>query len=126
MQLRKLPFVENVQMDLKHTRAIIQLKKAVPVDIAAVAKAVENAGFSVQHLKAEVQEGFFVKEANQDCWLVRDDAYVLLQPSGNGQVASLQFVGKEYMPKQEFKNYALPTTISCKGNKRYYVIALEQ
>ena len=105
MQLRKLAFVQGVQMDLKHTQAIIQLKKEERVNIAAVAKAVEDAGFSVRYLKAKVQPGFFVKETKQDCWTVGEDAYVLLQSRDAGQVASLQFVGKEYMPRQEFKVY---------------------
>lgn len=55
MQLRRLPFVKTVQMDLEHTRGTILFHAHSEVDLKAVARAVRNAGFSVRNLRVRIE-----------------------------------------------------------------------
>ena len=51
--LRKLSFVENVEMSLENKSGIITFKKGQKVEIEKIASAVTDAGFSVRFLTAE-------------------------------------------------------------------------
>jgi len=122
VELRKLDFIRNVSMDLEHTQGTILFKDKAKVNIAAIAKAVKNAGFSVRFLKAELDVTLAAPE-NQ-CLKYRGDTYFLLKPLGNKETATLQFIGKEYMPGKELKRYTLPSKIPCRGTLVYYADVL--
>ena len=51
MQVRRLPFVEQVDMNLEHTNGVVTLKADKPFKPEAIAQAVRDAGFSVRYLK---------------------------------------------------------------------------
>ena len=53
MSIRKLPFIENVEMNLENTDGILKFKKGQEVDIFKIAQAVVDAGFSVRFLPIE-------------------------------------------------------------------------
>lgn len=121
IELKKLEFVQSVAMDLEHTQGTIIFREKTKVNIAAIAKAVKNAGFSVRYLKAAL--GTEQAKVDGQCFKYRGDAYNLLKPSEAG-IVTLQFIGKEYMPAKELKQYKLPAKTTCKGTKVYYADVL--
>lgn len=52
MSLRRLDFIQDVEMDLENTSAKISFKTKQQIDFFAIAKAVKNAGFSLGYLDA--------------------------------------------------------------------------
>ena len=52
MSLRRLDFIQDVDMDLENTRAKISFKPKMQIDFFAIAKAVKNAGFSLGYVEA--------------------------------------------------------------------------
>src|ERR1700744_3890006 len=50
MQLRKLSFVKNVNMNLKQTEGDLEFKEGAKIDFSKIAEAIKNAGFSVRFL----------------------------------------------------------------------------
>ena len=52
MSLRKLDFVQDVQMNLENTNGKVTFKPGALIYIDKIAKAVDNAGFSVSYLHA--------------------------------------------------------------------------
>jgi copper chaperone CopZ len=124
IQLRKLPFVQDIQMDLEHTQGKITFKANKPVNIKAIAQAVKDAGFSVRYLKADINRQD-VQLSVESCFKLYDDVYYM-SPAGSSQdrsVLTLQFLGKDYIAKSELKRYKLPAATSCKGKVDYYTVA---
>jgi copper chaperone CopZ len=104
MSIRKLAFVEDVVMNLDNTNGKIQLKKGIPVSIDAIAKAVTDAGFSVRYLNATFQfNGITISD--KGCFTFENSNYQFInyQPENPGGFVILKFIGKEFLPKKEFK-----------------------
>lgn len=123
MQLRKLPFVKDIRMDLEHTEGRILFKENKPVNIKAIARAVKDAGFSVRYLKADI-DGQDIKVSEEGCFNLYGDVYYVskLNKPQEGSVLTLQFLGKEYLPQHELKRYKLPAALKCKGKTVYYTV----
>ncbi len=122
MQLRKLPFVQKVHMDLENTSGKILFRDNSKVVIEDIARAVKDAGFSVRYLDAE----FDLLDANQvhdSCFSYQGDAYAVLNPDITIRESRLQlkFIGKDYQPAKEIRNYPHAGFINCKGNIIYQV-----
>lgn len=118
VELKKLSFVQSVNMDLEHTKGTIVFKKQTKADMAAIAKAVKNAGFSVRFLEAKLDKGS-IATTGERCFKYKGEAYQLLKPLNNSSIATLRFIGKEYMPARELKNYKIPTDAGCSASVRY-------
>src|SRR5947207_1582573 len=54
MSIRRLDFVQNVEMNLENTERKITFKPNSKVDFEKIAQAVINAGFSVRYLSADI------------------------------------------------------------------------
>lgn len=123
MQLRKLPFVKEVSMDLSRTEGIIRFRDKQPVSISAIARAVKDAGFSVRYLEADIDPAT-VQLSGKGCFQLNGDAYYISQTSGmaEGKVMRLQFLGSDYAPRNAKKNYHFPEAGACKGKNTYYTI----
>lgn len=101
MSLKRLDFVEKVEMDLETTEGRIFFKEGAPVDLNALAKAVVNAGFSVRFLKLQLSfddiplkdDGSFVFQGQSYQWLG-------FQNKVKGPV-SLRLVDENFLPKKE-------------------------
>lgn len=122
MQLRKLPFVKEVHMDLEQTEGKLFFKDKKRVDVKAIAQAVKDAGFSVRFLQA----AFNMEQVSispEGCFKLNGDAYTILPPfiPKEDQRLSLQFIGKEYLPKSEWKQYDISSAPVCKGATTYVV-----
>lgn len=124
IQLRKLPFVKDVKMDLEQTCGTIFFKENKKVNIASIANAVKDAGFSVRFLKADLHKAA-LNISEQGCFNLDGNSYTVLSPYAipEKSILTLQFVGKNYLPGSDFKRYKLPATTKCKGKIVYYTIA---
>ncbi len=124
MQLRKLPFVKEVSMDLGRTEGTIRFRDKEPVNISAIARAVKDAGFSVRYLEADIDPAT-VQLSGKGCFQFNGDAYYVSQPDGltSGKVLRLQFVGNDYAPRSAQKGYRFPEAGACRGKNTYYTIA---
>lgn len=124
MQLRKLSFVQAVNMDLERTEATISFRENKKVDIKAIADAVKDAGFSVRFLKAEMDKTR-INISEQGCFSLEGNSYTVLSPSDipATSILTVQFVGKDYLPGSDLRRYKVPATTKCKGKTVYYVSA---
>lgn len=124
MSIRKLDFVDNVQMNLQHTEGKIILKKNKKADIDKIAQAVFDAGFSVRYLQADIMIDNSATETGT-CFKYKGDEFVFAETPREpikGTV-KLKFIGKKFMPKNEFKKMESTMNASC-GNttgKIYHV-----
>ena len=124
--LRKIPFVDSVQMDLKKTEALIFFKKGAKVEIEKLAKAVSDAGFSVRSMNAtctfantQVADNTCITLAGNNYQFVKTPSKTL-----NGTV-NLKFIGTQYMSKTDYNSWSTLLKSSCasggKTVKSYFV-----
>lgn len=122
MQLRKLAFVANVNMDLSNTEGTLQFKEGSKIDFSKIAQAVKDAGFSVRFL--EVKIDMQKVKADETGFKIANDLYLFpnakdIKPS----VVTFRFLGKKYASEKEkipaFKN----AKTSGNGNVYYVKIA---
>lgn len=112
--LEKVPFVEKVLVDIKTQQYNLALKKGASVDLDAVSKAVEDAGFSVSSLK--------VTAAVENLALKKDEHFAIggqrfhflkgASQTLNGAV-TFSVVDKGFVPKKEAAKYAALTSKPC-------------
>jgi cation transport ATPase len=101
MSIRRLDFVEKVEMSLETTEGRIYFKNDTPINLAELAKAVVNAGFSIRFLKIEwdfsdtpvATDGSFVFQGQTYRWL----DYSNKTPT---QV-ELKLIDDKFLPKKE-------------------------
>ena len=118
MSLRKLDFVANIEMNLQHTEGKITFKKNSKPDMDKIAQAVIDAGFSVRYLKAELSNfGQDAEMVSKDCFDLDHNIYVFTETPGDykGRIIALKFIGKKFLPKNEFRKMAQYMSQSC-GN----------
>jgi copper chaperone CopZ len=112
--LEKLAFIESVNADIKSSSFDITFKKNASVDIDALQKAVDDAGFSVAKLKLT---------GNFDNVKVEKDAHVnidgrtfhFLNVSNqtlNGQ-KTIVIADKDFVSAKEFKKVSASTKMPC-------------
>ena len=109
-----LSFVKKVDVDIKSSTFKIDFKEGANVDVDALKKAVEDAGFSVSKLKLK---GDFENIA------VKNDTHVEIDGKTfhflnvkdqtlNGERV-LTLVDKNYVTAKEFKKYSAATKMEC-------------
>jgi copper chaperone CopZ len=101
MSIRRLDFVEKVEMSLETTEGRIYFKNDTPINLAELAKAVVNAGFSVRFVKLE-WDFSDIPIAADGSFVFQGQTYRWLDYSSNtpGQVA-LKLVDDNFLPKKE-------------------------
>lgn len=113
-EVAALPFVKKVDVDIKSSTFVIDFREGANVDVDALKKAVEDAGFSVSKLKLK---GVFQNVA------VKNDAHVDIEGKTfhflnvkdqtlNGERV-LTLVDKNYVTAKEFKKYSAATKMEC-------------
>lgn len=114
MRIRKLDFVDHVQMNLQQTNGRIILKKNKKVSMEQIAQAIKDAGFSVRYLKAD----FMFDDSDAPagtCFRYKGDKYIFVQPPQSylkGNI-SLTFVGAAFMPPKELKKWNTNVKDNC-------------
>jgi copper chaperone CopZ len=125
MSIRKLDFVEHVEMNLSNTNGKIILRKGQLVSFDAVAKAVTDAGFSVRYLNAT----FWFDPTiiiNNGCFTFENSNYQFISDTAKNIQGAiiLKFIGKQFLPSKEFKKqWNKNTKTLCENSKlkTYYV-----
>ncbi|MEO6904284.1 MAG: heavy metal-associated domain-containing protein [Bacteroidia bacterium] len=118
LSIRKLSFVDNVEMNLEHSEGKITFKPNAKVSIEEIADAVMKAGFSVRYLRA-----LFVFQNknvnNNDCLLFEEQNYqfVKIEPKKLDGKTTLKFVGKKYLPTKEYKEWKPLLNNKCGNTK---------
>lgn len=112
--LEAVPFVDKVGVDIKNQQYNLTLKEGNPVDLDALNKAVQNAGFSVASMK--VSALVHQSKAEKDEHLkIGGENFHLLNAAGQSLDGSVTFsvVDKGFVSAKEFKKYAALTKMSC-------------
>jgi len=112
--LQKVPFVASVRADIKNSAFNIVFNEGQEINIDALKKAVEDAGFSVGSLKltANFQELKIEKDKYVEIggetfhFLIADDQVL------NGE-QTISVVDKNYLTAKQFKKITSGTTMSC-------------
>jgi copper chaperone CopZ len=114
MQLRKLPFVKTVDMDLEKTEGSLQFKEGANVDFSKIAQAVKDAGFSVRFLKAEIDLNKVEMKANS--FTINKETYLIegKVPPANSKNLFI-FKGKKYSSEKDASTNIAP------GKNRYRI-----
>jgi len=113
-EVAALPFVKKVDVDIKSSTFVIDFRDGANVDVDALKKAVEDAGFSVSKLKLK---GNFQNVA------VKNDAHVdiggkifhflnVKDQTLDGERV-LTVVDKNYVSAKEFKKFSTATKMEC-------------
>ncbi len=124
MSIRKLNFVEDVVMDLKNTNGKITFNTEIPVSIDKIAKAITDAGFSVRYLNAVFKFDPITISDNY-CFVYENSNYQFINV-GKKKIEGntvIKFIGKEFLPKREYKNFIIFLQPLCETGKQktYYV-----
>lgn len=126
--LRTLPFIGDVKPDLNRNLFMLTFKKDVPVNLDAISKKVQDAGFSVNKLTASFDFNN-LKISNNFHFNYNGNIYHFLNVKDetlNG-LTSVTLVDKNFVPTSTYKKYAAETTFSCyksgmmNGQKVYHV-----
>ncbi len=128
IQLKKLPFVAAVQLDLEQTTGQLLLKDGVKVRPDAIARAIVDAGFSIRFLAAELQTAGLEQKTEQ-CFVYQHTAYYLQDgklPLEDDQwqvvFTGPQFTeGKSLFWKKGKDSSVLPKNAGCRARDHYFI-----
>ncbi len=112
--LQAVPFIESVRSDIKNSAFNIVFKQNAAVDIDAMKKAVEDAGFSVGSLKLTGQFND-VKVKNDQHVQIGNTSFHFLDVKDqtlNGE-STITVVDKDYLTAKQFKKISSSTKMSC-------------
>ena len=112
--LMQVPFVESVKSDIKNSAFSIVFKQGQEVEIDALRKAVEDAGFSVGNLKmtGNFQE---LKIENDKHIEIGKEVFHFLNVSEQvlkGE-QTIMVVDKNFLTAKQFKKFSSTTKMSC-------------
>ncbi|KYP15053.1 heavy-metal-associated domain-containing protein [Flavihumibacter sp. CACIAM 22H1] len=112
--LEQLSFIKSVQPDIKSSSFLIEFKEGAAVDIDALRKGVEDAGFSVAKLQLTGQFNALPVEPDEHATINGTTFHFLSvkkQVISGEQVFTL--VDKSFLPAKEFKKYSKSSSMSC-------------
>ena len=125
MSLKKLKFVDKVEMELVKAEGKVYFKPGMVIDLDQVAQAVYDAGFAVRFLKVELDFNLIPLEGS--CFKLASGSFQILEQSVSQPKNRrlVQLVGKKYLPAKEWKVEKLKLVPLCpKENLRLYFIHL--
>lgn len=112
--LEAVSFVEKVQVDIKNQRYNVKVKASEHADFDLLAKAVEDAGFSVASMQATLQVNTLKIEKDKHVKIGAHHFHFLNakdQPL-NGLVV-FNLVDRSFLSKKDFKVYEGMTKMNC-------------
>lgn len=119
--LRTLDFIADIKPDLNRNLFVLTFKGNAPVNLDQISKKVQNAGFSVNNLKATFN---FATKLNSNTFSYSGDTFLVVSGADKaiaGPVA-VTVVDKGFAPASVYKKYAGQTTPEAKTGKVYRVI----
>jgi copper chaperone CopZ len=112
--LLHVPFVESVKADIKNSAFNMVFKQGQKVEIDALRKAVEDAGFSVGSLKmtgnfkeVKIENDKHIEIADETFHFLNVDEQVL-----DGE-KTITVVDKNFLTAKQFKKFSNATRMSC-------------
>jgi copper chaperone CopZ len=112
--LEQLPFVKDVDVDIKTSSFIINFKEGSNADFDELKRAVEDAGFSVARLSAT---GTFSKvKVQNDAHIEIGGKYyhfLNIQPQTLDGTQTIVLADKDFVGSKEFKKISATTKMSC-------------
>lgn len=123
MSIRKLNFVQDVQMNLEHTEGTISFKSDSIIDIGKLAQAIINAGFSVRYLTAVFKTDTAINVSENYCLEYKDVVYqfISVKPGKLQNNITLTFIGKQFLPAKDLKKWKDNLKATNSGKKTYFV-----
>ncbi|HXB41111.1 MAG TPA: heavy metal-associated domain-containing protein [Bacteroidia bacterium] len=125
MSIRKLDFVQDVEMNLEHTEGKITFKPNAFVNFEKIAQAVFDAGFSVRYLQASFSFETSVSISDNFCCSVSGYVFRFFtdKPQSVSGDVILKFIGKKYLPQKEYKQWKAKhnNPVKCEAQKTYDV-----
>lgn len=112
--LKSLPFVAGVNTELKSNKFSIDLRQGIPVDLDAISRKVEEAGFSVGKLTLEVK--FNPVDIKSDVHTVANGQvfhFLNVQPRKIEGWQKVQLLDKNFVLSTEAKKNAKLTSMEC-------------
>lgn len=113
-ELQAIPFVESVKPDIKNSSFHIVFKAGSAVEIDALKKAVEDAGFSVGSLKLTGDFRDLKPEKDQHVRIGEAQYHFL---NGNGHSLSgeqvITVVDRNFVGEKQFKKLSASSKMSC-------------
>lgn len=112
--LEEVSFVEKVQVDIQNQQYNLSFKEGAEVDIDALGKAVEDAGFSVASLNVTATVDN-VKLEKDNHIRIGNSYFHFLNASGQQLSGSANFniVDKQFVSPKDFKKYSGLTKMKC-------------
>lgn len=128
--LRTLTFISDIKPDLNRNLFVITFKKDAPVNLDAISKKVQDAGFAVNKLTASFN--FDNLKINNDYHFnYAGNTYHFLNVKDetlNG-ITPITVIDKGFVPASIYKKYAAQTTFACyksgmMGNQKVYHVTI--
>jgi copper chaperone CopZ len=126
LSIRKLDFVDDVQMDLENTSGKVIFKKGAKVDIEKIATAVSNAGFSVSFLRAVFNLHDSLNISENFCLNYEASSYqfIKIPPTVIKDEVTLLFIGKEFLSSTDYKKWKDSLKAQCAESKSHYFVTI--
>lgn len=112
--IEAVPSVEKVMVDIKNQKYNITFKSADDINLDALSKAVEDAGFSVAALKVTVNVPQLKVEKDEH-YLIGNKYFHFLNGYGkqlNGET-TFTLVDKSFLSAKDFKKYSASSKMKC-------------
>lgn len=112
--LKGLPYVQNVETDLKTNLFSVQLRSGFPVDFDMITRKVEEAGFSVGRMTVEVK--FSPAEIKNDAHIVNGNQvfhFLAVQPQKIEGWHKVKLMDKQFVLSAEAKKNSKLTQMAC-------------
>ncbi len=104
--IRRLPFVEEVQMDLNSSKAVVFFRKNKEVSIEELADQVYNSGFSIRSLQAEYNFPELLLQDNSIVGAGKEELHFLkVGESRINGVATIIFLNKRLISRKEYTHW---------------------
>lgn len=126
--LRKVDFVEYVQMDLNERKAEVVLKKETTIDYRKLADAVRDAGFSVRDFYLRFDQTLSISSSCVE--LSSGNLLCLGQPKTEAHRGeTVQLLGKPFLAKSVFKKWKKDGTelncLDCSETDHFYFAVIK-
>lgn len=124
MELRKLPSVQKVDMNLEHTSGLILFKPGSRVSVDELAHAVVNAGFSTRYVHLTFD--FKTIHPGTECFTIGQDAFYFLKPlsAQHPERMTFQVIGKGLLPDKALRQFVLKPSEDCRAKEKFYLKAI--
>lgn len=118
--LRTLSFIGDVKPDLNRNVFVISFKSDAPVNLDQISKKVQNAGFSVNNLKATFN--FTNQKLSGNSFTYAGDTFLVVNGADKNPAGptAITIVDKGFAPASVYKKYAAQTA-EAKTGKLYRV-----